>query len=32
MKARLAIMWLIVLVPLAWGAWDTLQKVVKLFQ
>jgi hypothetical protein len=32
MKARLTIMWLIVLVPLAWGLWNTLGNALKLFQ
>jgi hypothetical protein len=31
MKARLGIMWLIVGIPLLWGAWNTLQNALKLF-
>jgi hypothetical protein len=32
MKARLAVMWLVVGIPLLWGAWNTLGNVAKLFQ
>jgi hypothetical protein len=32
MKARLVIMWLVVGIPLAWGAWNTLVNALKLFQ
>jgi hypothetical protein len=32
MKARLGIMWLIVGIPLLWGASKTLENALKLFQ
>jgi hypothetical protein len=32
MKGRLALLWLIVGVPLAWGVFKTLQNAMKLFQ
>ena len=31
MKARLIVLWLAVLVPLAWGVMKTLQNALKLF-
>jgi hypothetical protein len=31
MKARLAVLWLLVGLPLAWGVFKTLQNAVKLF-
>ena len=30
--ARLALAWLFVSIPLAWGVFETLQKAAKLFQ
>jgi hypothetical protein len=32
MKARLGLMWLVVGIPLLWGAFKTLQNALKLFQ
>ena len=32
MKARLAVLWLIVGLPLTWGVFKTLQNAMKLFQ
>lgn len=32
MKAKIAIMWLLVGIPLLWGVVMTLQKALKLFQ
>jgi hypothetical protein len=32
MKARLAVLWLAVGIPLAWGVFKTLQNALKLFQ
>jgi hypothetical protein len=32
MKARVAILWLLVAAPLAWGVFQTLKNAVKLFQ
>jgi hypothetical protein len=32
MKAKIAIMWLLVGIPLLWGVIMTLQKALKLFQ
>ena len=29
--ALIAVAWLVVLVPLAWGVWETLTKVAQLF-
>jgi hypothetical protein len=32
MKARIALLWLAVGIPLLWGTWNTLQNALKLFQ
>jgi hypothetical protein len=32
MKAKLGLMWLVVGIPLLWGAFKTLQNALKLFQ
>ena len=32
MKARLGLAWLVVGIPLLWGAWKTLENALKLFQ
>jgi hypothetical protein len=32
MNARLGLMWLVVGIPLLWGAFKTLQNALKLFQ
>jgi len=32
MKLRLAVLWIAVGIPLAWGVFKTLQNAVKLFQ
>jgi hypothetical protein len=32
MNARLGLAWLVVGIPLLWGAWKTLQNALKLFQ
>ena len=32
MKAKLGLMWLVVGIPLLWGAFKTLQNAFKLFQ
>jgi hypothetical protein len=32
MKLRLAMMWIAVGIPLAWGVFKTLQNALKLFQ
>jgi hypothetical protein len=32
MKTRLGLMWLVVGIPLLWGAFKTLQNALKLFQ
>jgi hypothetical protein len=32
MKLRLAVMWIAVGIPLAWGVFKTLQSALKLFQ
>jgi hypothetical protein len=32
MKGRLAVVWLAVGIPLAWGVFKTLQNALKLFQ
>jgi hypothetical protein len=32
MKFRLAVLWLAVGIPLAWGVFKTLQNAMKLFQ
>ncbi|WP_025602477.1 MFS transporter small subunit [Burkholderia sp. WSM2230] len=31
-KAKIAIFWLYVMVPLAWGVYNTLSQAMKLFQ
>jgi hypothetical protein len=31
-KLKLAVLWLIVGLPLAWGIWNTLQNAMKLFE
>jgi len=31
-KLKLAVLWLIVSLPLAWGIWKTLQNAMKLFE
>jgi hypothetical protein len=32
MNARLGLAWLVVGIPLLWGAWKTLENALKLFQ
>jgi hypothetical protein len=32
MKARVGLLWLVVGIPLLWGAWKTLENALKLFQ
>jgi hypothetical protein len=32
MKLRLAVLWIAVGIPLAWGVFKTLQSAIKLFQ